>query len=123
KIRVLGLAASFSLLIGLFIVLPCLVADDKDAKWSLYRPLGLFTEVLSLVQSNYVEPVELKPLLAGAFAGMTETMDPYAEYIPPEKLSAFNAAMAAHEKKDNVDSGLVLAKRFGYPMVVAAVPG
>jgi carboxyl-terminal processing protease len=124
KTRALGLASSFALVLTLFVVLPSVGADEKDAKGNnLYRPLGLFTEVLSLVRSNYVEPVELKPLLSGAFAGMTEAMDPFSEYVPPEKLAAFNAAMAAKEKKETVDSGLVLAKRFGYPMVVAAVPG
>jgi carboxyl-terminal processing protease len=123
KTRAFGLAGSFSLVLALFVVLPSVGADDKETKGSLYRPLGLFTEVLSLVRSNYVEPVELKPLLAGAFSGMTEAMDPYSEYVPPDKLAAFNAAMAAREKKETIDSGLVLAKRFGYPMVVSAIPG
>ena len=37
-------------------------ADEKDKEKddALYRPLGLFTEVLGLVRSNYVEPVELE---------------------------------------------------------------
>jgi carboxyl-terminal processing protease len=123
KTRALGLAGSFALVLTIFVVLPSVGADEKDGKGSVYRPLGLFTEVLSLVRSNYVEPVELKPLLSGAFAGMTEAMDPFAEYVPPEKLAAFNAAMAAKEKRESVDAGLVLAKRFGYPMVVAAIAG
>jgi carboxyl-terminal processing protease len=124
KTRALGLAGSFALVLTLFVVLPSVGADEKDGKSpNLYRPLGLFTEVLSLVRSNYVEPVELKPLLAGAFAGMTEAMDPFSEYVPPEKLAAFNAAAAAREKHEVVESGLILAKRFGYPMVVSAIPG
>lgn len=125
KKRVVGLLASVSLLVGLFIVLPLLGADEKqkEGRDGLYRPLGLFPEVLSLVRSNYVEPVELKPLLAGAFAGMTEAMDAVSEYVPPEKLAAFEAHQAAKGKADYVDPGLVLARRFGYPVVVAAVPG
>ena len=96
---------------------------EKGGKDSLYRPLGLFTEVLSLVRGNYVEKVEVKPLMAGAFAGMTEAMDPFSEYVPPEKMAAFEAARAAREKADHVESGLVLARRAGYPLVVTAVPG
>lgn len=96
---------------------------EKDGKSGLYRPLGLFTEVLALVRSNYVEQVDLKPLMAGAFSGMTEAMDPFSEYIPPEKMTAFNAYLEAREKRETIDSGLVLAKRFNYPIVVAAVPG
>jgi carboxyl-terminal processing protease len=67
--------------------------------------------------------VEIKPLLAGAFSGMTEAMDPFSEYVPPEKMAAFEAARAAREKTDHVESGLVLARRAGYPVVVTAVPG
>ncbi len=125
KKKVAAFTASFSFMLGLFVVLPLLAAGqkEKEGKDGLYRPLGLFTEVLSLVRSNYVEPVEMKPLFEGAFAGMTEAMDPFAEYVPPDKMAAFEAAMAAREKPGYVDSGAVLTRRYGYPVVVAAVPG
>lgn len=126
KSRLAPFLASLALLGTLFVVLPGLGADEKKEKGgkdSLYRPLGLFTEVLSLVRGNYVEKVEVKPLLAGAFAGMTDAMDPFSEYVPPEKMAAFEAARTAREKADHVDSGLVLARRSGYPVVVTAVAG
>ena len=126
KSRLASLLGSLALLGTLFVVLPGLGADDrkeKGAKDGLYRPLGLFTEVLSLVKGNYVEKVEVRPLLAGAFAGMTEAMDPFSEYVPPQKMAAFEAARAAREKADHVESGLVLARRAGCPYGVTAVPG
>ena len=125
KTRALSVAASASLLLALFVVLPGMGADerDKEGKEALYRPLGLFTEVLGLVRSNYVEPTELKPLLAGSFSGMTEAMDPFSEYVPPDKMAAFSAFEAAKEKREALDTGIVLARRFGFPVVVAAVAG
>ncbi len=136
KSRLSGVAASLALVTSLFVVLPRLgaqegepatkgkaVKDEKEAKDGLYRPLGLFTEVLTLVRSNYVEPVEMKPLLAGAFSGMTEAMDPFAEYIPAEQMAAFRAAESAREKGDAIDPGVILARRLGYPLVVSAVAG
>jgi carboxyl-terminal processing protease len=125
KTRALSVAASASLLLALFVVLPGMGADEKDkeGKEALYRPLGLFTEVLGLVRSNYVEPTELKPLLLGSFSGMTEAMDPFSEYIPPDKMAAFSAFEAAKEKREVLDTGIVLARRFGFPVVVAAVAG
>lgn len=126
KSRIASFLGSLSLLGTLFFVLPGLGADEnKDAKGkdSLYRPLGLFTEVLSLVRTNYVEPVESKPLFAGAFAGMTEAMDPFAEYVPPEKVAAFEAWEARRARPETIGSGLVLARRVGYPVVVTAIPG
>lgn len=125
KTRALSVAASASLLLALFVVLPGMGADEKDkeGKEAPYRPLGLFTEVLGLVRSNYVEPTELKPLLAGSFSGMTEAMDPFSEYVPPDKMAAFAAYEAAKEKKEVLESGIVLARRFGFPVVVAAIAG
>ncbi|MEO6324836.1 MAG: S41 family peptidase [Thermoanaerobaculia bacterium] len=125
KTRTLGLLSSLSLIFALFVVLPGMGADekDKDGKSGLYRPLGLFTEVLALVRSNYVESVEVKPLLGGAFAGMTEAMDPFSEYVAPDKMPAFNAYLASKEKRETIDAGLVLARRFSYPVVVTAIPG
>src|SRR5450830_198353 len=125
KTRALSVAASASLLLALFVVLPGMGADEKDkeGKEAPYRPLGLFTEVLVLVRSNYVEPTELKPLLAGSFSGMTEAMDPFSEYVPPDKMAAFAAYEAAKEKKEVLESGIVLARRFGFPVVVAAIAG
>jgi len=122
--RAFGVAASAALLLALFVVLPGVGADEKEKekREGLYRPLGLFTEVLSLVRANYVEPVETKPLLAGAFAGMTEAMDPFSEYIPPDRMAAFTAFQAS-KQKELPELGLVLAKRFGYPVVVAPVAG
>lgn len=126
KSRIASFLGSLALLGTLFVVLPGLGADEKKdpkGKDVLYRPLNLFTEVLTIVKGNYVEKVETKSLLAGAFTGMTEAMDPFSEYVPPQKMVAFEAARAAREKGDQVESGLVLARRAGYPVVVTAVPG
>jgi carboxyl-terminal processing protease len=121
RTRALGLIASVALIFGVFVVLPGMGADE--GKDGLYRPLSLFTEVLTLVKSNYVESVDMKPLFAGAYSGMTEAMDPFSEYVPPEKMAAFNAAQSAKEKKEALDTGIVLARKFGYPVVVAAIVG
>ena len=123
--RAVVLLLSVTFVTGLFLVLPRLGAEErtKDGRDGLYGPLGLFTEVLTLVRSNYVEPVEVQPLLSGAFSGMTEAMDPFSEYVPPERMKEFREATSAAGKPDFVDSGVVLARRFGYPVVVAAVAG
>ena len=122
--RALAVVASAALLLTLFVVLPSIGAEEreKEKREGLYRPLGLFTEVLSLVRGNYVEPVNSKQLMAGAFSGMTEAMDPFSEYIPPEKMAAFTAYQVA-KAKDAPELGIVLAKRFGYPVVIATIAG
>jgi carboxyl-terminal processing protease len=49
-----------------------------------YEKLKIFTEVLSLVQSNYVDEVNSKDLIYGAVKGMLETLDPHSSFMPPE---------------------------------------
>ncbi|MBI3326632.1 MAG: S41 family peptidase [Nitrospinae bacterium] len=54
------------------------------ARGNDYENLRTFTEVLSLVQSNYVEDIETKKLLEGAIKGLLKTLDPHTSYMPTE---------------------------------------
>ena len=49
-----------------------------------YENLRVFTEILSLVQSNYVEDIDTKKLVEGAVKGMLKTLDPHTSYMPPD---------------------------------------
>lgn len=49
-----------------------------------YERLKVLTEVLSLIQSQYVDEVNLKDLIHGGIRGMLETLDPHSAFMPPE---------------------------------------
>ena len=49
-----------------------------------YERLKVFTEVLSLIQSNYVDETTPRDLVYGAVRGMLETLDPHSAFMPPE---------------------------------------
>ncbi len=49
-----------------------------------YEKLKVFTEILSLIQSNYVEDVNSKDLIYGAVKGMLDTLDPHSAFMTPE---------------------------------------
>lgn len=49
-----------------------------------YEKLKVFTEILSLVQANYVDEVNSKELIYGAVKGMLETLDPHSSFMPPD---------------------------------------
>ncbi len=51
---------------------------------SQYEDLRVFTDVLALVQRNYVEKPNNKELVYGAIKGMLETLDPHSSFMPPE---------------------------------------
>ncbi len=51
---------------------------------SQYDDLRVFTDVLALVQRNYVEKPNNKELIYGAIKGMLETLDPHSSFMTPE---------------------------------------
>lgn len=77
-ILVVSLAIGFGLLIGKWI-------DNRAlAGVETYEELKVFTEVLSLVQKNYVEEVKPKDLVFGAIKGMLSNLDPHSAFMPPD---------------------------------------
>jgi carboxyl-terminal processing protease len=88
-------------------------------KTSVYRYLSIFSEVLDLVRSNYVEPVQSEKLMDGAFAGVTDAVDEFSYYVPPTQMAAYKGFA---DVEDN-GFGLVVTKRYGYAYVIAPVAG
>lgn len=75
------------LVVGATLVLLILCGGVQHATTAIedtYEKLKLFTEILSLVQSNYVDEVNSKDLMFGAVRGMLETLDPHSSFMPPE---------------------------------------
>ncbi len=53
----------------------------------LYKQLELFSDALSIVQADYVESPEAKPLIYGALKGMLATLDPYSQFLDPDSYN------------------------------------
>lgn len=86
---------------------------------NLYRNLSLFTEVVALVERNYVDEVSEDELIEGAFVGITDAIDEFSYYVPPESVP-----MHRESESDDVGGvGLVVSKRLGYAYVIAVVDG
>lgn len=61
-----------------------LSADNEDT----YKGLKIFSDVLDIVEKNYVEPVESRELIEKAIQGMVQSLDPHSSFLPPEALEA-----------------------------------
>ena len=58
-------------------------AEDE----ALYKELELFSDALSIVQSDYVEEPEAQQLIYGALKGMLATLDPYSQFLDPDSYN------------------------------------
>lgn len=56
----------------------------KEESADIYGQLRLFTDVLGLVEKNYVEMVNVDKLMEGSIKGMLLTLDPHSGYMNPD---------------------------------------
>ena len=89
-------------------------ADDSS-----FRQVVVFSEVLSLVLDNYVDPVEAERLMDGAYEGMLRGLDPHAAYLSPGELTAWQ------EPRGDLSAGpgLSVLKGFGALQIITIDPG
>ena len=79
-----------ALVIPLAILLAVLFSGGRGAERvgaasnTNYEDLETFTNVLAIIQKNYVEEVDTKRLIEGAINGMLTSLDPHSAYLTPE---------------------------------------
>lgn len=86
-----------------------------------YNYLAIFSNIIHLVDSSYVEEVELNKVMDSALNGLVESLDPESFYIKKEELDEYKKELA--KAKDETGAGLTIAKRFGMVVVVAVEKG
>ncbi|PIQ95294.1 MAG: peptidase S41 [Nitrospinae bacterium CG11_big_fil_rev_8_21_14_0_20_56_8] len=60
--------------------------DSATKLGNTYDRLKIFSEILSLVETNYVEEVNMDQLVEGAIRGMMKTLDPHTSYLNAESF-------------------------------------
>lgn len=59
---------------------------SQEERIETYKQLEIFSNVLSILQNNYVEEIDTKEVLNGAIKGLLFSLDPHSSYLPPEGL-------------------------------------
>ena len=75
-----------ALLLFAFLIVMILLGPYGDSRVSAidrntYRNLKTFSEVLDMVEKNYVEPVDNDKLMQGAINGMIKSLDPHSSFM------------------------------------------
>jgi carboxyl-terminal processing protease len=93
--------------------------QGDDGEDSLYKYLALFTEVLGLVDRAYVDETEIEKLMAGAFEGTADALDPFSIYVPAADVERYEDARAVGAGR----SGLTVLKERGVAYAMAVEKG
>ncbi len=64
--------------------LPGVLAREDSPDQALFDELKTFTDVLAIVQRDYVREAEGEELIGGAIKGMLSTLDPHSGYLEPD---------------------------------------
>src|SRR5688572_967793 len=82
------------------------------------KHIGVFSDVVAHIKSEYVEEPDMKSVTLGALNGLLEAIDPFASYLNAEQYKEY---LRTKDLK-RASAGLILSKRFGYVGVVGTVP-
>ncbi|SFM81896.1 S41 family peptidase [Thermodesulforhabdus norvegica] len=63
----------------------CAGRDQRSSEDDIFSQLKLFTDVMDLVQEQYVEEVEPSRLIQGAIKGMLQELDPHSAFMTPDE--------------------------------------
>src|ERR1700674_1552220 len=117
KTKAAILVSSFTVL--LFVVVGSLGGVHASSNDGSYRQMQVYSEVLSRVQSEYVEDPNIPKVTDGALHGLVESLDANSSYLTPAAYRAFKA----HKSSVKGEIGATVSKRFGYADVVSVLPG
>ena len=107
---------SFSTILALLLLMGAMLGQEKTSK-EPYPQLGVLSEVLSRIQTDYVEEPKFPKVTDGALHGLLEALDPYSSYLTPEEYKSYQK-----KRENDASLGVVVSKRFGYVSIVSILP-
>src|SRR5271167_253602 len=114
KLIVLGL----SFLLVSFVVAGGLGVKASTNDDNSYRQLGVYSEVLSRIRTEYVEEPNIPAVTNGALHGLLESLDANSSYLDPTEYKEYK-----QRKEGKAGIGAAVSKRFGYAAVISVIPG
>lgn len=119
RARITFLAMVILTVFGMSIFVERDLEGKVSAESDSYEDLKLFSEVLSTLQKNYVEPVKSKELIYGAVKGMLNTLDAHSAFMPPEVYKE----MQVDTKGEFGGLGLQIGTKENRLVVIAPIEG
>ncbi len=117
--RLRYLITAISCVLVFYVVIGGLLGEGASTTDQTYRDLGVYSEVLARIKSDYVTQPDLHKVTGGAIRGLLEALDPYSTYFTPEQFKAY----LADPEPGPASVGMFVSKKFGFATVVSVLPG
>lgn len=95
---------------------------DRDISASndkAYESLKVFSDVIELIEKNYVDPVEANELIQKAIQGMVQSLDPHSSLLPPEEFED----LKIDTKGKFTGIGIHITMKDGFVTVISPIEG
>ncbi len=84
-----------------------------------YKGLKLFSDVIELVEKNYVDPVDSKELIDKAIEGMVHSLDPHSALLTPDDFKE----LKVETQGEFTGIGVSITMRNGFVTVISPIVG
>jgi carboxyl-terminal processing protease len=84
-----------------------------------FEKMKTLSEVIRLVNDNYVEDVDMNNILEGAIIGLLDKLDPHSSYISTEQFDAINEQFSGEFEGIGIEFSILE----GYITVISPIPG
>jgi carboxyl-terminal processing protease len=92
-----------------------LSADSAET----YKGLKLFSDVIELVEDNYVDPVDSKELIEKAIQGMVHSLDPHSSLLSPDDFKE----LQVDTQGEFTGIGVSITMKDGFVTVISPIEG
>jgi carboxyl-terminal processing protease len=113
KLLMIGAAAATVIGLG------AATAVGQTPRNEAVRMIGLFGDVLGIVEQAYVVPVDDKKLIEAALQGMMGALDPHSNYLPPEGYGDLRERTEGHYS----GVGLTISSEGGLVKIISPMDG
>lgn len=113
KLLMIGAAAATVVGLG------AATAAGQTPRNEAFRMIGLFGDVLGIVEQAYVVPVDDKKLIEAALQGMMGALDPHSNYLPPDNYGDLRERTEGHYS----GVGLTISSEGGLVKIISPMDG
>ncbi|MEA2698831.1 MAG: carboxyl-terminal processing protease [Myxococcales bacterium] len=93
----------------------------QAGRFNPYQKLGIFSKVLSYIETQYVEDISETELMYGAARGLTDVLDPHSRFMDPEEYDKLKKETEGNEEVNGI--GIDVEKRKNRLVIISPIEG